>query len=145
MSELSREHNALWIDQLCILQTGGDIRDALARIPDIYQKLDVVAVLPGPPPCSCFNRRLTSERIGWLSQSLNRCGAESHEKLTLMVVRQILRCYNSIAFCSYYRRVWTRQEVFYSRNIRIKWNLTSTPPCVTLTLEQALTSGDIST
>ena len=143
LCELSGEHNALWIDQLCIPQNKGEIRDALAKIPDIYRTLDVVAVLPGPPPCNCYNRWLTLERNRWLSLSPSRRRAESHEKLTLMVEQQILQCYNSVAFCSWYRRVWTRQEFFYSRTIRIKWNLTSTPPCVKLTRERVLTADEI--
>ena len=143
LDELSREHNAIWIDQLCVPQTKGEVRDVLAKIPDIYRTLDVVAVLPGPPPCKCCNRWLALESNRWLSLDLNQRCAESFDKLTLMVEGRILQCYNSVAFCSWYRRVWTRQEFFYSRTIRIKWNLTSTPPCVKLTRERALTADEI--
>lgn len=43
-----------WIDQICISQNDpADVRNTLARIPDIYRTFEVFIILPGPR-CSCF-------------------------------------------------------------------------------------------
>jgi len=58
LAELSYKHNAIWIDQLCIPQNTADIQLNLARIPAIYSTLNVIAILPGSPPCRCFREHV---------------------------------------------------------------------------------------
>lgn len=43
----------IWMDQLCIPQQEAAIRETLARIPDIYRSLEVVALMPGSH-CECL-------------------------------------------------------------------------------------------
>lgn len=62
LAELSQKHNAIWIDQLCIPQNAADIQLNLARIPDIYRTFNVIAVLPGSPPCCCFREHVQERR-----------------------------------------------------------------------------------
>ena len=143
LCELSTKHSALWMDQLCIPQNSSEIRKTLAKIPDIYRTLDVVAVLPGRPPCKCFNDWFIAERNRWLRLGMGQRNTESIGDLTLRVQGQILQCYSSVAFCSWYRRVWTRQEFFYSQTITITWCSKDPPPCVPCTREEPLSSTSI--
>lgn len=100
------EHAAVWIDQLSIPQNNDQIRKALASIPSIYRTLDVVAVIPGGR-CRC---------IGY--------GKEGYDGM------QIPGCLNALGLCSYFDRVWTRQELLYSRSIRVVRTSTEVLPCV---------------
>lgn len=58
LAELSHDYNAIWIDQLCIPQNTTDIQLNLAKVPTIYSTLNVVAILPGSPPCRCFREHV---------------------------------------------------------------------------------------
>lgn len=111
--EHGSEHAACWIDQLCLSQKSEDqIRIALARIPSIYRTLDVVALMPGAV-CKCA--RKTADWIfdpNW----------EHHQSA--------MGCINVVGFCSYFDRVWTRQELYYSRCIRIMRTSNEEIPCV---------------
>jgi hypothetical protein len=51
---LTSLHTGCWMDQICIPQKEEDIPSALATIPTIYGKLDVVALLPWSP-CRCLS------------------------------------------------------------------------------------------
>ncbi|KAK5093733.1 hypothetical protein LTS08_008846 [Lithohypha guttulata] len=62
LSELSRDYKAIWIDQLCMSQNTADIQLNLARVPAIYSTLNVIAILPGSPPCCCFREHVQERR-----------------------------------------------------------------------------------
>ncbi|KAK0509832.1 hypothetical protein JMJ35_008226 [Cladonia borealis] len=96
------------------------LRITLARIPSIYRTLDVVILMPGCP-CQC----------------LSRIAAEAFEDLKIndwnaawSVGKELIRCLGSMGLCSYFDRVWTRQEVLYSRRIRLVWTRLEESPCV---------------
>jgi hypothetical protein len=107
-------HAGCWIDQLCILQTDEGIRAALASIPSIYRTLEVVALMP-QAICSCVRRRV-----------LEMSKPEQDERLESI---SSLTCANSLGVGSYLSRVWTRQELLYSRRIRLVRTSDEEIPC----------------
>lgn len=117
--EHGMEHAACWIDQLCIIQTqDDDIRTTLAKIPSIYRTLDVVALMPGSL-CSCLQ-----QQADWLY---------SEKELTPFSHRwgdMLTGCVHCLGLCSYFDRVWTRQELLYSQSIRIVRTSFDETPCV---------------
>jgi hypothetical protein len=110
-------HAGCWIDQLCIPQTDKGIRTALASIPSIYKKLDVVVLMP-VSTCSCFRRRVLEVLESEQGQTPSASSSPSPGSL-LHGIHGIKDCVNSLGMCSYLDRVWTRQEFFYSRRIRL--------------------------
>ncbi|KKY14869.1 hypothetical protein UCRPC4_g06636 [Phaeomoniella chlamydospora] len=105
--EYGKEHAAIWIDQLCIPQTDEQIRQALAKIPLIYQTLDVVALMPGSR-CACLGDDET-------------CYGD----------KEVWKCLNALGLCSYFNRQWPRQELLYSQSIRVVRTSTKQLPCMT--------------
>lgn len=101
------DHSACWIDQLCIVQTNDEeVRKTLARIPSIYRTLDVVALMPGGI-CGCIQKLADVVR------------SVSHVRAFAVPMCETIACINSFGLCSYFDRVWTRQELLYSRSIRL--------------------------
>lgn len=114
-----------WIDQLCIPQDQPDVvRRVVSQIPSIYRTFDVIALMPGQP-CKCLGEALS---MAIAMQEVNdghqgRLAADNmHGKL--------YACANSIGMSSYLDRVWTRQELMYSRNVKSLWTGGSIPLCV---------------
>jgi hypothetical protein len=118
---LSFERGACWIDQLCIPQKDAEIRKALASIPTIYRTLDVVVLMPGAP-CKCLRERLKSLRD---EEALG-----NSENYASTVVSDVMSCLNFINCSSWFNRVWTRQELLYSRRICVAWTVMTDAPCV---------------
>jgi len=111
LSEICPEKQACWLDQLCTPQEEEKLRLTLARILNIYRTLGVIVMMPGRP-----------------CQYLPRIAAEASEALKMNdwtaawnVVKELSKCLGSMGLCSYFDRVWTRQEVLYSRRIRLVW------------------------
>ena len=120
LNEICLDRQACWLDQLCTPQDEEKLRLTLARIPTIYRTLDVVVMMPGRP-CPC----------------LPRIAAEASEALRMNdwtaawnVGEELHKCLGSMGLCSYFDRVWTRQEVLYSRRIRLVWNGLEKSSCV---------------
>lgn len=120
---LSMDHNACWMDQLCISQKGESIRRTLASIATIYRTLPVVALLPGRP-CRCLHRELEG-----MERAYQRgLGAMSMQKFT--ADHGMRDCYNAYGINSWFNRIWTRQELLYSRTIQVEWVSDEEPECV---------------
>jgi len=119
----------LWIDQLSIRQDKDEeLRRALASIPNIYSTLDVVALLPGLP-CQCLQEGL--DTYGGLEiRSIDELKLSEQMAAWAM---QMKSCLNSTSFCSYFERLWTRQEMMYARKIQAHWTHQTIPPCVKYT------------
>jgi hypothetical protein len=95
------QHAAVWMDQLCTKQDdANDIRETLASIPDIYRALEVVILMPGSR-CRCLER--------YLPRTMDQGSKSWMDEV----------CLNAWGICSYFDRVWTRQELSYSRTVRI--------------------------
>lgn len=110
------EHAGVWMDQLCVRQSDdNEIRATLASIPAIYRSLDVVALMPGGL-CSCLPRIFQRLEAGTppslVANLLN-------DMLGGDMSMHSLPCLNAVGLCSYFDRVWTRQELLYSGAIRI--------------------------
>ncbi len=115
-----------WIDQLCIPQDDeAIIRATLAAIPLIFHTFDTVALLPGSP-CKCLRESLEAYGKHQRSESSQ---AES-DKLSIMWAQKMGLCVNSTSFCSYFERVWTRQEMLYTRKMHVQWTGSETSRCV---------------
>lgn len=109
---------ACWLDQLCITQDDDEeVRRTIALIPQIYRSFDVVALMPGRP-CACLATmtELARELKNSAVDDLARTSRLGHE---VVVVTD--RCMNALGISSYFDRVWTRQELMYSSNIRVVW------------------------
>lgn len=120
----------LWIDQLCIPQEDEDeTRNALASVPSIYRSFDVVALMPGHP-CKCIDEFLEKTNampaVDTLSPSnLSAVGS------TLAPAWQVMAdCLNAACDATWFTRIWTRQELLYSREIRVVWTSDKQIPCV---------------
>lgn len=131
LAALCKEHGACWIDQLCIPQDDEAVRATLANIPLIYQTLDVVALLPGSL-CAC-----ALEICSWLRGVLDRILKLSKvqferkfEILEKILNNKMDQCLNSCGLCSWFSRLWTRQELLYAQRIRVAWASDRVAPCV---------------
>lgn len=110
----------IWIDQLCIPQRDEAIRQALASIPDIYRTFDVVVLMPGRP-CKCLGNFLEESRAA---------GGNAGPLDAAMRIARYTECLNFTAPSSWALRLWTRQELMYSRRISCVWASETTPQCV---------------
>jgi len=130
------EHAGVWIDQLCIHQTDdAKVRATLASIPTIYRTLDVVILMPGGI-CRCLQEahaKITaSPKVSRLFQpgkgtkhsaDLGEFSSDD-DRLSeilnaILMSHKILDCANAFGACSYFDRVWTRQELLYSNSVRV--------------------------
>lgn len=101
-----------WIDQLSIMQNDDeDVKKTLARIPDVYRTLHVVALLPGPM-CEC-----KAERVSFVQDGPGVEGTNP------------IKCWNNLGLASYFGRLWTRQELHYARSVRARWTSSKLAVC----------------
>lgn len=115
-----------WIDQLCIPQDNDAvIRATLAAIPDIFNIFDAVALLPGSP-CKCLREGI--EQYG--QHRLSNPSQEELDQLSIEWAQKMGMCVNSTSFCSYFERVWTRQEMEYTRKMHVEWTGSEMSRCV---------------
>lgn len=125
LANLSYQYGGCWIDQLCIKQAALDIRKALAEIPSIYRTLDVVALLPSSV-CSCSENNASLIIQSFDSKFEKEAGKMARE----VAGHQRKSCLNSSGLNSYFNRIWTRQELVYSRRISLVRTSTELLPCV---------------
>ena len=115
-----------WIDQLCIPQDNeAAIRATLQAIPSIFNIFDAVALLPGSP-CKCLGEYL--EQYG--QHNFPNASREELTQVSIDWAQKMGLCVNSISFCSYFERVWTRQEMMYTRRMHVEWTGSELSPCV---------------
>lgn len=125
LAELSRDA-PIWIDQICIPQKEEAIRQVLANIPSIFRTFDVVALMPGHP-CKCLDSVLENRLPALI------LAAEDKTKFAKECELQNLIwciCPGSLAPSSWFKRIWTRQELMYSRQIRCVWASSRRAKCV---------------
>jgi hypothetical protein len=112
--KLTNEYGGCWIDQLCIPQETEAIRAALAKTPAVYRNLEVIALMPGST-CECIGK------MKKILQAFNEGKrAESLQKVTDDVKRELADCLNSAGLNAWFSRLWPRQEFMYSRRIHIR-------------------------
>ncbi|QKD50444.1 uncharacterized protein FOBCDRAFT_257831 [Fusarium oxysporum Fo47] len=123
---LSESHGGFWMDQLCKSQEQEDVVRTLASIPTIYRSLDVVALMTGAF-CGCLQQ--------WTGQIINEFESRSmtHEQINELYHDVVLKfqCVNSAGMDSWFDRLWTRQELIYSRRITVLRTSQTQAPCVT--------------
>ncbi|TFB04639.1 hypothetical protein CCMA1212_004132 [Trichoderma ghanense] len=123
---LSKNHGGFWMDQLCMPQKKKDVQRTLKMIPIIYRSLDVVALMTGAF-CGCLQQ--------WTGQMLNELESRSmtHDQINELYHDTMLkfRCVNSVGLDSWFDRLWTRQELMYSRRITVLRSSQTQAPCVT--------------
>lgn len=101
-----------WIDQLSIMQDDAEeVNKTLARIPDVYRTLHVVALLPGPM-CEC-----KAEGASFVPDSPGVEGTNP------------IKCWNNLGLASYFGRLWPRQELHYARSLRARWTSSKLAVC----------------
>lgn len=106
-----------WLDQLSIMQNDDeDVKKTLARIPDVYRTLHVVALLPGFM-CEC--------KVEGVSFVPDSPGVEGTNPI---------KCWNNLGLASYFGRLWPRQELLYARSLRARW----TSPKLAVCTEKAV-------
>lgn len=110
----------IWLDQLCIPQKDEEIEQALAKIPTIYRTFDVMVLMPGRP-CKCLGKFLEESRAA---------GAPGGALDVAMRIKKYTDCFNFTAPSSWALRLWTRQELMYSRRISCVWASETVPQCV---------------
>lgn len=101
-----------WLDQLSIMQNDDeDVKKTLARIPDVFRTLHVVALLPGPM-CEC-----KVDGVSFVQDSPEVDGTNP------------IKCWNNLGLASYFGRLWTRQELHYARSLRARWTSSKLAVC----------------
>lgn len=124
LAELSKDA-PIWIDQICIPQKEEAIRQVLANIPSIFRTFDVAALMPGHP-CKCLDDILENRLPRILAAEDKTVGEKSQELSTPTEYQ----CLSSLAPSSWFKRIWTRQELMYSRQIRCVWASSRRAKCV---------------
>lgn len=121
---------ALWIDQLCIPpKDEEEIRKALASVPSIYRSFDVVALMPGHP-CKCVDEYLEKTNNIPAVDALSPSALPGIGSTLAPTLLETTNCLNAACDATWFTRVWTRQELLYSREIRVVWTSNEQPPCV---------------
>lgn len=127
--EKGMEHAGLWVDQLCINQEDeDDIRATLANIPDVYRALEVVLLMPGGI-CSCA-RDVYKKLI-----AMHQDEDDTDDYIAKVLGEKqdynskTKSCLNYLGICSYFDRVWTRQEMLYAGTVRIVRTKRDELPC----------------
>lgn len=126
LAELSKDA-PIWIDQICIPQKEEAIRQVLANIPSIFRTFDVAALMPGHP-CKCLDDILEN-RLPLILAAEDKTVGEKSQALSMPTEYQ---CLSSLAPSSWFKRIWTRQEFMYSRQIRCVWASSQRAKCVSL-------------
>lgn len=109
-----------WVDQLCIAQdNAAEVRETLAKIPDIYRAFDVAVIFPGAR-CSCV-----SKRVEVLSDAIV---AEATDE-DLADILLSMNCPNDLSFLTWGQRIWPRQELLYSKGLQFLWCSQSSAQC----------------
>ena len=122
IAELSSS-GPLWLDQLCIVQSDEAIRENLAKIPTIFRTFQVV-VLMLDHPCKCLHDFIREVKFQGTHES-----EDLRSKAFYKCLENYDHCINFTASSSWFRRLWTRQELMYSRSIRCVWASNITPAC----------------
>lgn len=104
---LSKEHRAIWLDQLSMPQDPVSISIHLQKMPQVYREFEVVILLPNAP-CPCLKDAFESWTMGGTNGDFNLQDAET-------------KCLNAFPVSSYHFRLWTRQEFTYARRISIHY------------------------
>ena len=110
LAKLSEKHGAIWIDQLCIVQTPAEITKALRNMEKIYSTFDVVILLPNTP-CPCLEDRLQE------FEAYNASTAHGEESVA---PRLEIMCNAAVPVSSYNFRLWTKQEFSFARAITVR-------------------------
>ncbi|KAI1204980.1 uncharacterized protein F4807DRAFT_296579 [Annulohypoxylon truncatum] len=112
-----RANEFCWIDQLSIQQDDDeDVRESLAKIPDIYRTYSVLVLLPGAL-CECIEE-------GWKSLQRDDTYGNSSPRFNPDKIGsggKKMSCWNNMGYANWFQRVWTRQELLYARNIKVRW------------------------
>ena len=127
--DLTREHQAIWIDQFSIQQEPEEIRRQLQSVSSIHGTFDVIILLPDAP-CTCLSARLAEF---WQDQQ-KACNSEDVEDAVRKFDFFSLAggCYGAVPISSYWQRLWTMQEFVYGRSIILCWSHQSPLPCLAL-------------
>lgn len=127
LEDLSRQYQGCWIDQLCIPQQEKQIIATLASIPTIYRTLDVVALMPGSV-CACYDE-IVKKRALYSATELTTRGQVRQQWMT-DIYSLSSQCVSAFGIHSYFDRVWTRQELMYSRRFKVAWTNNQISACV---------------
>lgn len=121
---LSEKHGGFWMDQLCKPEGKRNIDRTLRMIPTIYRSLDVIALMAGAC-CRCLQE--------WTRRVIDKSGSMTHDQINELYHEAIKasKCVNFAALDSWFDRLWTRQELMYSRRITVLRSSQTVAPCVT--------------
>jgi hypothetical protein len=126
LASLSSE-KPIWLDQLCIPQKDEAVREALAEIPTIYSTFEVVILMPGNV-CKCLGGFL--EEIKVPNDLGENFSPTVDRKFIFEVKEKYQDCLNFTSSSTWFGRLWTRQELMYSRRIRCVWASDDLSQCV---------------
>jgi len=108
---LTKEHGALWLDQLSIPQDEDSIADHLQHMPQIYHRFEVVVLLPNSPcPCleEAFNAWAARGSWAWTDGDFNITAVAS-------------MCLNAFPVSAYNFRLWTKLEFAFATAISVHY------------------------
>jgi len=128
-----------WLDQLSVPQRGEEVRQILASIPAIFKCLNVFVIFP-VANCRCFIEKfgfvsnfIESSRLQVVSapqfdRLLQAATGHSPESVRLLLSSQ--SCLHFGGFSSWFKRVWTRQELMYASRIQLIRASREFAPCI---------------
>lgn len=137
LDELSR-NGPIWLDQLCTEKNDEAIRRSLAKIPAIFRTFPVVVLMPDRP-CRCLHEFVHKIKDQNTDGSADRYPDEA------AIFQEITRSEECLTFTvssSWFRRLWTRQELMYSKSIRCVWAGEKMSACVPTVPKEALEKID---
>ncbi|KAK6542767.1 hypothetical protein TWF694_006709 [Orbilia ellipsospora] len=150
LAEICGTDGAIWMDQICLPQKEEQIRETLAKIPDIYRALEVAIIMPGSP-CLCLKVDFgilpgddEVEKEMWTAcRELKDVKTKEEEAYRgsqpdiYVILGETQCCENYIGVSSYFNRIWTKQEFDYATRVRLLWDTKTPAKCIGHSYEHA--------
>ncbi|KAF3903594.1 hypothetical protein AA313_de0203696 [Arthrobotrys entomopaga] len=150
LAEICGTDGAIWMDQICLPQKEEQIRETLAKIPDIYRALEVAIIMPGSP-CLCLkvDSNIPPGDDDKIKEMWTACRELKDTKLkeeelyrgsqpdTYTLLGETQCCENYIGISSYFNRIWTKQEFDYATRVRLLWDTKTPAKCIGQSFESS--------
>ncbi|KAK5404098.1 hypothetical protein LTR06_010031 [Exophiala xenobiotica] len=124
LAQLTKQHDGCWVDQICMPRKEEKIRQALAAIPAIFRTLPVTVLLPGSL-YGCLRKAFDEYQAAKLKADEQQASADQPSEASARLDRCMkhldiclfgMGCLNSNGASSWTKRLWTLQEIFFSKS-----------------------------